>query len=79
MCGTPCWSRVDSSDGVRQASRSTQHGDLDDVIAGYGSEVDRDIVRAWWSLRCLLNVRWLADHGFGAPDDLPEVAVLRRP
>jgi hypothetical protein len=50
---------------------------LDDVVAGYGTDVDRDLIRAWWSLRCLSNVRWLAEHGFGAPDEFPEVAVLR--
>ena len=50
---------------------------LDDVIAGYGTDVDRDLIRAWWSLRCLLAVRWLVGAGFGPPDDLPEVAVLR--
>jgi aminoglycoside phosphotransferase (APT) family kinase protein len=50
---------------------------LDDVIAGYGADVDRDLIRAWWSLRCLSNVRWLFEHGFGPPEDYPEVAVLR--
>ena len=50
---------------------------LDDVVAGYGTDVDRDLVRAWWSLRCLTNVRWLAEHGYGSPDEFPEVAVLR--
>jgi len=49
---------------------------LDDVIAGYGAEVDRDLVRAWWSLRCLTNVRWLVEHGYGPPEHYPEVAVL---
>ena len=34
-------------------------------------------VRAWWSLRCLSNVRWLTEHGFGAPDGMPEIALLR--
>jgi aminoglycoside phosphotransferase (APT) family kinase protein len=51
-------------------------GRLDDVIAGYGPEVDRDLIRAWWSLRCLSNVRWLVEHGFGPPEEYPEVAVL---
>ncbi len=51
---------------------------LDDVIAGYGTDVDRDLIRAWWSLRCLSNVRWLFEHGFGPPEHYPEVAVLRR-
>jgi aminoglycoside phosphotransferase (APT) family kinase protein len=55
---------------------------LDDVIAGYGTaddgtEVDRELVRAWWSLRCLSNVRWLVEHGYGPPEEYPEVAVLR--
>jgi aminoglycoside phosphotransferase (APT) family kinase protein len=45
-----------------------------DVIAGYGTHVDRDVIRAWWSLRSLLAVRWLIEHGF---DPSPEVAVLK--
>ena len=50
---------------------------LGDVIAGYGTDVDRDLIRAWWSLRCLSNVRWLVEHGYGSPEQYPEVAVLR--
>jgi aminoglycoside phosphotransferase len=50
---------------------------LGDVIAGYGTDVDRDLIPAWWSLRCLSNVRWLVEHGFGPPEEYPEVAVLR--
>ena len=50
---------------------------LGDVIAGYGTDVDRDLIRAWWSLRCLSNVRWLVEHGYGPPAEYPEVAVLR--
>ena len=50
---------------------------LGEVIAGYGSDVDRDLIRAWWSLRCLSNIRWLVEHGYGPPDEYPEVAVLR--
>jgi len=50
---------------------------LDDVVAGYGPGVDRELIHAWWSLRCLTNIRWLAEHGYGSPDDFPEVAVLR--
>lgn len=51
---------------------------LDDVLAGYGAEVDRELILAWWSWRCLVAVRWLSEHGFGAIDDFPEIAVLRR-
>ena len=50
---------------------------LDDVIAGYGADVDRDLIRAWWSWRSLVAVRWLAGAGYGSPDSFPEVAVLR--
>jgi aminoglycoside phosphotransferase len=51
---------------------------LDDVIAGYGADVDRDLIRAWWSLRCLSNIRWLVRAGYGAAEDFAEVAVLKR-
>ncbi|MFT3855657.1 MAG: phosphotransferase [Ilumatobacteraceae bacterium] len=51
---------------------------LDDVVAGYGADIDRDVIRAWWSLRCLTNVRWLTEAGcYGSPEGFPEVAVLR--
>ncbi|MBO0801773.1 MAG: phosphotransferase [Nocardiopsaceae bacterium] len=50
---------------------------LGDVVACYGTGVDRDLIRAWWSLRCLTNIRWLAEHGYGSPEEFPEVAVLR--
>ena len=48
-----------------------------DLLAGYGRDVDLDLLRAWWSWRSLVVVRWLAEHGFGPIDDMPEVAVLR--
>jgi len=50
---------------------------LDDVLAGYGTDVDRDLIRAWQSWRCLVAVRWLVENGYGAAADYPEVAVLR--
>lgn len=50
---------------------------LDDVVAGYGAEVDLEVIRAWWSWRCLVAVRWLAEHGFGPLEQMPEVAMLR--
>jgi aminoglycoside phosphotransferase len=50
---------------------------LGDVVAGYGTAVDRDLIRAWWSWRCLCAVRWLAEHGFGPSERMPEVALLR--
>jgi len=50
---------------------------LDDVLAGYGADVDRDLIRAWQSWRCLVAVRWLVENDYGAAEEYPEVAVLR--
>lgn len=49
---------------------------LGDVISGYGIDVDLDVVRAWWSLRSLGAVRWLAEHGFDPTAPGCEVDVL---
>jgi aminoglycoside phosphotransferase (APT) family kinase protein len=49
---------------------------LADVLAGYGTDVDRDIIRAWWSWRCLVVIRWLFENGYGLIDEYPEFAVL---
>ena len=49
---------------------------LGDVVSGYGAGVDLDLIRAWWSMRCLLAVRWLVEHGFGRPEEMPEVVFL---
>ncbi|MBC9715815.1 aminoglycoside phosphotransferase family protein [Streptomyces sp. TRM66268-LWL] len=50
---------------------------LDDVLAGYGAEADLDVIRAWWSLRSLLGIRWLSEHGFDPFEPGCEVDVLR--
>jgi len=73
------WSEASRGDALFDLAILTLgHKDhLGDVIAGYGSDIDVDLVRAWWSWRCLTNVRWLAEHGYGSPGDFPEVAVLR--
>jgi aminoglycoside phosphotransferase (APT) family kinase protein len=47
---------------------------LDDVIAGYGTDLDLDVIHGWWSLRSLRAIRWLIQHGF---DPWPEIAVLK--
>ena len=74
------WSEAAQGDALYDlASLTLQHPEhLGDVVAGYGTDVDRDLVRAWWSLRSLSNVRWLVENGYGSPEDYPEVAVLRR-
>ena len=50
---------------------------LGDVVRGYGTDVDLDVIRGWWSFRCLQAIRWLDEHAFGPVEDMPEVAVLR--
>lgn len=73
------WSEASQGDALFDIATLTlghpEH--LDDVLAGYGADTDRDLVRSWWALRCLSNVRWLVEHGFGPADKMPEVAVLR--
>lgn len=34
-------------------------GVIDDVLAGYGADVDLEVVHAWWSWRSLVAIRWL--------------------
>jgi aminoglycoside phosphotransferase (APT) family kinase protein len=79
VTGVIDWSEGGSGDGLFDLAILTLgHPErLGDVIAGYGAEVDLEVIRAWWALRCLTNVRWLFEHGYGPPDDYPEVAVLR--
>ena len=50
---------------------------LGDVVEGYGTDVDLDVIRAWWSLRSLLAIRWLIEHGFDPFLPGCEVDVLR--
>jgi aminoglycoside phosphotransferase (APT) family kinase protein len=50
---------------------------LDDLLAGYGLDVDREVIRAWWSLRSLVASRWLLEHGFDPDAPGCEFDVLR--
>jgi hypothetical protein len=36
-------------------------------VAGYGTDVDLDVIRAWRSLRSLGAARWLIEHGYTPP------------
>ncbi len=73
------WSEASQGDALFDlASLTLAHEEhLADVVAGYGTAVDPDLIPAWWSLRCLLAVRWLIQHGFGPLEEMPEIAVLR--
>jgi aminoglycoside phosphotransferase (APT) family kinase protein len=50
---------------------------LEDVIAGYGTDVDVDVIRAWWSIKSLGAIRWLIEHGFDPFLPGCEVDVLK--
>ncbi|MGW4039358.1 phosphotransferase family protein [Streptomyces sp. NPDC004778] len=50
---------------------------LDDVLAGYGGDIDLEVIRGWWAVRSLLAVRWLIEHGFDPFLPGCEVDVLR--
>jgi aminoglycoside phosphotransferase (APT) family kinase protein len=73
------WSEAGQGDALYDLATFTlgHEEHLDDVIAGYGSDIDLDVIRGWWSLRSLLIVRWLAEHGFDPFAPGCEVDVLR--
>ncbi|MDX2600737.1 phosphotransferase [Streptomyces caniscabiei] len=73
------WSEAGQGDALYDLATFTlgHEEHLDDVITGYGTEVDLDVIRAWWSLRSLLVVRWLSEHGFDPFAPGCEVDVLR--
>ncbi|MET8288553.1 phosphotransferase family protein [Streptomyces sp. NPDC048448] len=73
------WSEAGPGDALYDLATFTlgHEEHLDDVIAGYGTEVDLDVIHAWWSLRSLLVVRWLVEHGFDPSAPGCEVDVLR--
>jgi aminoglycoside phosphotransferase (APT) family kinase protein len=50
---------------------------LDDLLSGYGAGADRDVIRAWWSLRSLVASHWLIEHGFDPDAPGCEFDVLR--
>ena len=79
VTGVIDWSEASPGDALYDlASLTLGHPEhLDDVVAGYGRDVDLDVIRAWWSLRSLLAVRWLAEHGFDPSSAGCEVDVLR--
>jgi aminoglycoside phosphotransferase (APT) family kinase protein len=78
VSGVVDWSEGGHGDAMYDLATLTRAHDehLDDVVAGYGGDIEIDVIRAYWSLRSLMEIRWLVEHGYGAPATLPEVAVL---
>ncbi|WP_221329033.1 phosphotransferase [Actinoplanes sp. L3-i22] len=79
VTGVLDWSEAGRGDPMFDlATLTLGHEDrLADVLAGYGPGSDLAAIRAWWSLRSLLNVRWLAGHGFDPFAPGCEVDVLK--
>lgn len=79
VTGVLDWSEASQGDALYDLAVLTlgHHEHLGDVIAGYGTEVDLEVIHAWWSLRCLLGVRWLVEHGYDPFAPGCEVDVLR--
>ena len=79
VTGVLDWSEAGQGDPMYDlATLTLGHEEcLGDVVAGYGTDVDLDVVRGWWSLRSLLAIRWLVEHGFDPFLPGCEVDVLR--
>src|SRR5215472_10089204 len=79
VTGVLDWSEAGKGDALHDLAILTlgHEEHLGDVVAGYGTDVDLDVIRAWWSLRSLRAVRWLIEHGFDPSTPGAEVDVLR--
>ena len=79
VTGVVDWSEAGQGDAMYDlASLTLGHREqLGDVVSGYGTGVDVDLIRAWWSLRSLTAIRWLTEHGFDPAAPGCEVDVLR--
>lgn len=79
ITGVIDWSEAARGDALYDlATLTLGHEErLDEVLAGYGIDVDLDVIRAWWSLRSLRAARWLVEHGFDPSAPGCEFDVLR--
>ena len=79
VTGVLDWSEAAHGDALYDlATLTLGHPErLDDVVSGYGRDVDLDVIRGWWSLRSLRGARWLIEHGFDPDQPGCEFDVLR--
>jgi aminoglycoside phosphotransferase len=79
ITGVVDWSEAGQGDALYDlASLTLGHEEhLADVVAGYGTHIDLNVIRAWWSLRSLRAARWLIEHGFDPSSPGCEFDVLR--
>lgn len=78
VSGVVDWSEGGHGDAMYDLATLTRGHEehLGDVMTGYGGEVETDVIRAYWSLRSLMEIRWLVEHGHGELAMLPQVALL---
>jgi len=79
VTGVLDWSEGAQGDPLGDlATLSLGHAErLHDLLAGYGTPVDLDVIRGWWSVRSLSAARWLITHGFDPDSPGCEFDVLR--
>ena len=79
ITGVVDWSEAGRGDAMYDlASLTLGHPErLSDVVAGYGTDVDLDVIHGWWSLRSLTAIRWLVEHGFDPSSPGCEIDMLR--
>jgi len=79
VTGVIDWSEAGHGDALYDLATLTlgHEEHLADVVAGYGTDVDLDVIRAWWSWRSLVAARWLIEHGFDPSSRGAEFDVLR--
>ena len=79
VTGVLDWSEAGQGDALYDLATLTlgHEEHLGDVVVGYGTDVDLDVIHAWWSLRSLVAARWLIEHGFDPSSPGCEFDVLR--
>ena len=79
ITGVIDWSEAGRGDALYDlATLTLAHEEhLGDVLAGYGADVDLEVIRGWWSWRSLAAARWLIEHGFEPSSPGAEFDVLR--
>jgi aminoglycoside phosphotransferase (APT) family kinase protein len=79
VTGVLDWSEAGPGDALYDlATLTLGHEErLNEVVAGYGADVDLDVIRGWWSWRSLVAARWLIEHGFDPSEPGAEFDVLR--
>jgi aminoglycoside phosphotransferase (APT) family kinase protein len=79
LTGVLDWSEAAQGDALYDLAVLTlgHEEHLADVVAGYGTAVDLDVIHGWWAWRSLVVIRWLIEHGFDPALPGCEVDVLR--